>query len=211
MQIVVGTDMAASPLVDTPEPSPGFATRRVAPLYASRVPPLEGPVGRLSFFATLLRNPLRILPASVYEEGIVFAGRAGRTVCWITEPSLIKTVLLDKHDAFRRTPITQRILGPLLGKGVLTADGADWKWQRQTAAPVFRHHDLLGFVPTMAEAAERLLAQWREDAPDAIRDVDRDMTLVTFDVISHTLLPGGDEHVGPLIGRANVDYQKPLG
>jgi len=203
--------MAASPLVDTPEPSPGFATRRVAPLYASRVPPLEGPVGRLSFFATLLRNPLRILPASVYEEGIVFAGRAGRTVCWITEPSLIKTVLLDKHDAFRRTPITQRILGPLLGKGVLTADGADWKWQRQTATPVFRHHDLLGFVPTMAEAAERLLAQWREDAPDAIRDVDRDMTLVTFDVISHTLLPGGDEHVGPLIGRANVDYQKPLG
>jgi len=203
--------MAATPLVDTPEPSPGFATRRVAPLYAARVPPLEGPVGRLSFFATLLRNPLRILPASVYEEGIVFAGRAGRTVCWITEPSLIKTVLLDKHDAFRRTPITQRILGPLLGKGVLTADGADWKWQRQTATPVFRHHDLLGFVPTMAEAAERLLAQWREDAPDAIRDVDRDMTLVTFDVISHTLLPGGDEHVGPLIGRANVDYQKPLG
>jgi len=211
VQIVVGTDMAATPLVDTPEPSPGFATRRVAPLYAARVPPLEGPVGRLSFFATLLRNPLRILPASVYEEGIVCAGRAGRTVCWITEPSLIKTVLLDKHDAFRRTPITQRILGPLLGKGVLTADGADWKWQRQTATPVFRHHDLLGFVPTMAEAAERLLAQWREDAPDAIRDVDRDMTLVTFDVISHTLLPGGDEHVGPLIGRANVDYQKPLG
>jgi len=207
----VGTDMAATPLVDTPEPSPGFATRRVAPLYTARVPPLAGPVGRLSFFATLLRNPLRILPASVYEEGIVCAGRAGRTVCWITEPSLIKTVLLDKHDAFRRTPITQRILGPLLGKGVLTADGADWKWQRQTATPVFRHHDLLGFVPTMAEAAERLLAQWREDAPDAIRDVDRDMTLVTFDVISHTLLPGGDEHVGPLIGRANVDYQKPLG
>jgi len=203
--------MAASPLVDTPEPSPGFATRRVAPLYASRVPPLEGPVGRLSFFATLLRNPLRILPAAVYEEGIVFAGRAGRAVCWITEPSLIKTVLLDKHDAFRRTPITQRILGPLLGKGVLTADGADWKWQRQTAAPVFRHHDLLGFVPTMAEAAERLLVQWREGASGAVRDVDRDMTLVTFDVISHTLLPGGDAHVGPLIGRTNVDYQKPLG
>jgi cytochrome P450 len=158
-----------------------------------------------------LRNPLRILPAAVYEEGIVFAGRAGRAVCWITDPSLIKTVLLDKHEIFCRTPITQRILGPLLGKGVLTADGADWKWQRQTAAPVFRHHDLLGFVPIMAEAAERLLGQRRESAQGAIRDVDRDMTLVTFDVISHTLLPGGDAHVGPLIGRANVDYQKPLG
>ena len=203
--------MIAAPLVDYQETSHGVATQSVAPLYAPRVAPLDGPVGNLSFFATLLRNPLRIIPASVYEEGIVFAGRAGRAVCWITEPSLIKTVLLDRHDAFRRTPITQRILGPLLGKGVLTADGPDWKWQRQTAAPVFRHHDLLGFVATMAEAAERLLVQWREGASGAVRDVDRDMTLVTFDVISHTLLPGGDEHVKPLIGRANVDYQKPLG
>jgi cytochrome P450 len=179
-------------------------------LYAPRVAPLDGPVGSLSFLATLLRNPLRIIPATVYEEGMVLAGRAGRVVCWITEPSLIKTVLLDKHDLFGRTPITQRVLGPLLGKGVLTADGADWKWQRQTAAAVFRHHDLLGFVPTIAEAAERLLAQWREDPRGTVRDIDRDMTLVTFDVISHTLLPGGDEHVGPLIGGANVDYQKPL-
>ncbi len=158
-----------------------------------------------------MRNPLRILPAAVYEEGIVFAGRAGRTVCWITEPSLIKTVLLDKRDVFHRTAITQRILGPLLGNGVLTAEGADWKWQRQTAAPVFRHHDLLGFVPTIAEASERLLAQWREGTSGAVRDVDRDMTLVTFDVISHTLLPGGETYVGPLIARSSVDSQKPLG
>src|SRR5947207_4726069 len=177
----------------------------------ARVAPLDGPVGTLSFFATLLRNPLRILPAAVYEEGIVLAGRAGRAVCWITEPSLIKTVLLDKRDIFHRTPITQRILGPLLGNGVLTADGPEWKWQRQTAVPVFRHNDLLGFVPTMVEAAERRLTDWREGTRGALVDVDRDMTLVTFDVISHTLLPGGDAHVGPLIARSNFDYQKPLG
>jgi cytochrome P450 len=45
----------------------------------------------------------------------------------------------------------------------------------------------------------------------SVRAVDRDMTMVTFDVISHTLLPGGDAHVGPLIARSNFDYQKPLG
>jgi cytochrome P450 len=95
---------------------------------------------------------------------------------------------------------------------VLTADGADWKWQRQTAAPVFRHNDLVGFVPTIVDAAERLLANWRDsDDGGALRDVDRDMTLVTFDVISQTLLPGGETHLGPLIARSNLDYQKPLG
>jgi cytochrome P450 len=195
--------------------NPSFASSKTAAaptgLYVPRVAPLDGPLGAVSFFAKLLHNPLRILPAAAYEEGIVWAERAGRLVCWITEPGLIKTVLLDKRDVFERTAVTQRLLGPLLGNGVLTADGADWKWQRQTAAPVFRHHDLLSFVPVIAEAAERLLGEWRQDAYAATRNIDRDMTLVTFDVISHTLLPGGDEHVGPLIGRANVDYQKPLG
>jgi cytochrome P450 len=180
-------------------------------LHVPRVAPLEGRLGALSFFARLLHNPLRILPAAAYEEDVVRAERAGRLVCWITEPGVIKTVLLDKRDIFERTSVTQRLLGPLLGNGVLTADGADWKWQRQTAAPVFRHHDLLSFVPVIGEAAERLLGEWRQDAYGATRNIDRDMTLVTFDVISHTLLPGGDHHVGPLIGQANVDYQKPLG
>ena len=80
-----GSNMTAAPLFDSQETSHGFATQSVAPLYAPRVTPLDGPVGNLSFFATLLRNPLRIIPASVYEEGIVFAGRTGRAVCWITE------------------------------------------------------------------------------------------------------------------------------
>jgi cytochrome P450 len=202
--------MTATTSTITRQPS-GPAVLPIEPLFVPRVAPLDRRVGTLSFFATMLRNPLRVIPAALYEEGIVLAGRAGRTVCWITDPALIKTVLLDKRDMFHRTAITQRILGPLLGNGVLTADGADWKWQRQTAAPVFRHHDLLGFVPTIVEAAERLVVQWREDTREALRDVDRDMTLVTFDVISHTLLPRGDTYVGPLIGRSNVDYQKLLG
>src|SRR5262245_43415323 len=187
------------------------AAAAFAPLCAPRVPPLERPIGAISFFATMLRNPLRILPAAIYEEGIVLGGRAGRMVCWITDPSFIKAVLLDKRDSFGRTPVTQRILGPLLGNGVLTADGADWKWQRQTAAPVFRHADLVGFVPTIVEAAERLLAEWRAAPLGRPRDIDRDMTLVTFDVISHTLLPGGDAHVEPLIARSTLDYHNPLG
>jgi cytochrome P450 len=185
--------------------------REEAPIYAPRVAPLDGPIGTLSFFLTLLRNPLRVLPRAAYEETIVFGGRTGRNVCWIADPALIRSVLLDKRDCFPRTYVTQRILGPLLGNGVLTADGAEWKWQRQTAAPVFRHADLLGFVPTIVQAAERLLKEWRAGPSESQRALDRDMTLVTFDVISSTLLPGGSTHVGPLIAQSTSDYQKPLG
>ena len=107
--------MTATTFIGPPLLSPGAP----GPVYVPRVRPLDGPVGTLSLFVRLLRNPLSVLPAAVYDEGIVVVGRAGRAVCWITEPSLIKTVLLDRHDIFHRTAITQRILGPLLGVGTL--------------------------------------------------------------------------------------------
>jgi cytochrome P450 len=190
-----------------------LASARVAdtPLHLPRVAPLERPTGALAFFRLLLRNPLRVLPAAAYEESIVVSERAGRMVCWITDASLIRAVLLEGREAFGRTPVTQRILGPLLGAGVLTADGNAWKWQRQTVAPVFRHADLLAFVPAIGACAAGLLAEWGRDRPGAVRAIDADMTAVTFDVIAHTLLPGGDAHVAPLIGGSNFDYQKPLG
>ncbi len=95
--------MTVATSIDVKQSAPDRTPLPASALYVPRVAPLGGPVGTLSFFATLLRNPLRILPAAVYEEGIVLAGRAGRAVCWITEPSHIKTVLLDKRDMFQRT------------------------------------------------------------------------------------------------------------
>jgi cytochrome P450 len=200
--------MTENTFIDIGQPSVGYAQPPL--LYLPRVVPLERPVGALSSFAGMLRNPLRMLPAAVYEEEMVFGRRAGRPICWVTEPSLIKTVLLDRNDIFQRTHSTQRVLGPLLGNGIFTADGADWKWQRRTAAPVFRYSDVLSFVPTIAGAAERLLADWREGANGLVRDIERDMTLVTFDVISRTLLPDGDAHVMPLIANSTFDSEKPL-
>ena len=77
-------------------------------------------------------------------------------------------------------------LGPLLGNGVL-----DRRWGRlemaasDGGAGVLATTTCLGFVPVIAEAAERLLGEWRrDDHAGATRNIDRDMTLVTFDVIS---------------------------
>jgi cytochrome P450 len=198
-------------LAQVGDPELASSRAEAAPLDVPRVAPLDRRIGALAFFRRLLRNPLRVLPAAAYEEGIVVAERAGRTVCWITDASLIRAVLLEGRETFGRTPITQRILGPLLGAGVLTADGSAWKWQRQTVAPVFRHADLLAFVPTIGACAAGLLAEWGRGRPDSVRAIDADMTAVTFDVIAHTLLPGGDTHVAPLIGDSGFDYQKPLG
>ena len=154
------------------------------------MPPAE-PLTGLSFLAAFVRNPLEVTPQAVYERDLV-AGRLGRSQrLWITNPALLKTVLLDERDKFQK--LSQiRLLSPLLGKGILTSEGAEWKWQRQAAAPMFRHQDLLGFVPTFVRATEALVAKWRAAPAGAAQAIDVAMTRATFDVISATLLPSAD-------------------
>ena len=103
----------------------------------------------------------------------------------------MKTVLLDEREKFQK--LSQiRLLSPLLGKGILTSEGAEWKWQRQASAPMFRHQDLMGFVPAFVRATEALVAKWRAAPAGSVQAIDRDMTRATFDVISATLLPSAD-------------------
>jgi len=162
----------------------------IAPLTPPHVSPVR-PRGRIAFIAAALRNPLQTIPAAAYEEDILprLAMRPPRL--WITEPSLIRKVLLEERDKYQK--LTQiRLLSPLLGKGILTSEGADWKWQRQAAAPMFKPQDLLAFVPAFVRAADDVVARWRAAPAGAIHDVAEDMTRCTFDVIAATLLPSPD-------------------
>ena len=155
-------------------------------LSPPRIVPPAAPLGRLAFARAFVRNPLAVVPQRVYEEDYVPI--AGTKRVWVTSPVVIKGVLLDERDKFRK--LTQiRLLAPLLGKGILTSEGADWKWQRQAAAPMFRREELAGFVPTFVRAAENTVARWR----GGVQQIEEDMTRATFEVIAATLLPSADE------------------
>jgi cytochrome P450 len=156
-----------------------------------RIVPGARPPAGLSLVATMLRNPLEAIPEAAYEEDCVDFGGGGGQRVWITSPALIKTVLLDERDKFRKL-MQVRLLGPLLRKGILTSEGADWKWQRQASAPMFRPQELASFVPTFVRVSEELVARWRA-APGNVQRIDLDMTRATFDVVSATLLPSADQ------------------
>lgn len=178
-----------------------------ARLVPPRVQPPPRPLKGLAFLSAFLRNPLEVAPQAVYEQDLVVnsLGRAKRV--WITGPELVKTVLLDEREKFQK--LSQiRLLAPLLGKGILTSEGAEWKWQRQASAPMFRHQDLLAYVPSFVRATEALVAKWRAAPAGAAQPIDRDMTQVTFDVISATLLPSADRTVGPVIEDSMGAFQR---
>lgn len=174
--------------------------------YPSSVKAPSEPLRLFPFLLKFIRNPLLVIPEAAYREKIVRYGRWFGRVAWVNDPALIKDVLLDRSELFPITPLQKRVLGPLGGRGVLSSDGAEWRWQRQMAAPLFRHAELLRYVPAMSSAAEAMLATWSGDASGGYRSIDKDMTRLTFRVISETVLPGGDEHIGAAIERASGDY-----
>lgn len=157
----------------------------------------------------IVRNPLSVWPAEVYERPIVRRVGPLGTFTWVLDPTLIKTMLLEAQDKFAKSRLEKRLLGPLLGNSVFTSDGADWRWQRQVVAPLFRHGELLRYIPAMTSAAESMLGTWRE-AGRATRDIEHDMTAITFKIIADTLLPGGDTFVANAIERAHADYLLPI-
>jgi len=176
-------------------------------LVPARVVPPAAPLTGLSFLSAFVRNPLEVMPQAVYEQDIVNNPLGKVQRLWITGPALVKAVLLDERDKFRKQSQI-RLLSPLLGKGILTSEDADWRWQRQASAPMFRQQDLQGFVPAFVHATETLLARWRAAPAGSVQQVDRDMTRATFDVISATLLPSADRTLAPVLERSMGSFQR---
>ena len=175
----------------------------VAPIYPPTVtpPPWPLPLGR--FLITFVRNPLRTLPQAAYDEPLsIHRLRGGRTVAWVSDPGLIEQILLHQAEDFPKTPLERRIFAPVLGQGILTAEGVAWRWQRRTVSPLFRHQQLLNHVPTIVAVGNGLVGRWRAGSAIGVRQIDRDMTDVTYDVITHTILAGGTEADGAAIKRA---------
>lgn len=160
--------------------------------------------------AKLVRNPLRALPRAVYEQPIVTYGGKRPLVAWVTGPELVEQVLVKRADLFVKTRLDKRVLRPLIGTGLLTADGDHWRWQRKLASPMFRPNDVLAYVPAMVGAANEQIARWRAKGTTHTAPIDLDMTNTTFAVIARTILAGIDESEAAEIQRTGHAYITPI-
>ncbi len=180
-------------------------------LYPPTVTPASRALPLLPFLGRFVRNPLRAIPQTVYDEPVVTYGKKRTLVAWVTDPTLIENILVKNADKFQKTRLDRRVLKPMLGDGLLTAQGDSWRWQRKVASPPFRHAELLTYVPAMVESATECCRQWRERGTTPFTtDVEADMTEATFAVIVRTVLAGISKADGDTIKRAGRAYLDPI-
>lgn len=159
---------------------------------------------------SLVRNPLDAVPPSIFTEPLVFSKTAGRVTVWIADPVLVHEALVKNAEALGKGDQVRRALGPALGQGLLTADGAHWKWQRQSVASAFRPASLEALQPAMISAAEdardRLLS-----LVEGTADIGHEMMRTTFDIIVETMMSGGHGLDVARVERSITDYLEPSG
>lgn len=145
----------------------------------------------LKALAAVVRNPLDALPPEIFTEPLVFTKMAGEMKVYLADPALIHEALVKNADCLWKGDQVQRTLGPALGQGLLTGDGAHWKWQRQSVAGAFRHEKLFELQPAMIAAAERTRDRWLRESRSTL-DIGHEMMRTTFDIIVETMMSGGN-------------------
>lgn len=94
----------------------------------------------------------------------------------LNHPEHVSHVLVEGAARYARSPNYEE-LEPVLGKGLLTSDGAAWKRDRRIVQPMFHKKPLLAQLgPIVRRATDDMLAEWRvrgaatfDLAPDAHR------------------------------------------
>jgi cytochrome P450 len=140
---------------------------------------------------TLMRNPLEMWGEPSYEDKVIHTRFLNERTVIVNDPGLIRHVLVDNARNYRMGTIRQLILRPILRDGLLTAEGEVWKRSRKAMAPVFTPRHIHGFAGIMLACTEAYAEHYVHAArAGTTRDISRDMTELTFDILSQTLFSG---------------------
>lgn len=148
------------------------------------ITPLERPVSILRTGMMMRENPLSVLPGPLFDKTILTGPYLGRSVHHLSGPAEMKSVLQDNFDDWRKSPLIQRMLRPVLGDAILTAHGENWRRQRMTLQPAFLKRRLDPFAPIMAGAAQMAVERLKAPQTPEIMGV---MSDATFAVIERVL------------------------
>lgn len=156
------------------------------------------PVWR-GLFGERARNSVYGWSQRAFTERHIRRQVLGYTVHIPLAPDAVQQVLQGNAANYAKPDIVKRLLDPMIGRGLLTADGQLWRDQRRIVAGNFAPAAVDALIPAFARAAAEEMATWREGE---VRDLAEAATRTTMRIITDTLF-GGDPR---LKTRAALDH-----
>lgn len=168
--------------------APALSADRVRPAAPA---PHNRALTPLQVIREMGRNPIAAFGIHAYNEPFIYSRNWVQDFMLVSDPDGIKYVLLDNVANYHKSIQFQRLTRPALGNGLVNAEGASWRFQRRTAAPMFQPRHIADFAAVMREEADAMLARWAALPDGAEIDAADEMMRLTYAIISRTLFSSG--------------------
>ena len=150
-------------------------------------------------FPAFRKDPPRFLTKMARDYGDFVNFKLGRqNVYLVSDPDLIRDVLVTQQHSFRKSRLLQRAK-VLLGEGLLTSEAPLHTRQRRLVQPAFHRQRLAGYAETMIAAAKRTRDLWQ---PGETRDMGIEMNRLTLAIVAKTLFNADVDRESKEIGEA---------
>jgi unspecific monooxygenase len=163
----------------------------------------------LARLKAIRESPIGMWGQPAYEEDIIRGRFFGRSSFILNAPDAIKHVLVDNYENYTRTPVSFRVLRPILGQGLLIAEGRAWKHQRRTLAPAFTPRAVMTLIPHMLAATDETVAKLRA-ASNAPVDLREAMQRMTLEIAGRTMFSFGMDRHGAALRDFVMEYGEHL-
>ena len=140
-----------------------------------------------------------------YEEDILQGRFFGHSSFILNTPDAIRHVLVDNYENYTRTPAGFRVLRPVLGEGLLIAEGRAWKHQRRTLAPAFTPRAVTTLVPHMIAVTDETIAKLRATCGQPV-DLREAMQRMALEIAGRTMFSFEMSRHGPTLRDFVMEY-----
>ena len=127
---------------------------------------------------------------------------------FLYHPNEIEYVLTTNARNFRKAmTLRSNFFQRLVGNGLLTSEGDEWKRERRLSNPAFHRERVATYATTMVDFAKRLIGNWREGEA---RDIHRDMMRLTLEIVVRCLFSSDVSQDVDHIGDTLAEMVKPF-
>ncbi len=176
-----------------------------SPLVPPQPPRASEDMTFLQRMRTMRLSAIATWQQRAYEEDIIQGDFFGRSSFMLNTPDAIRHVLVDNYENYTRTPAGIRVLRPMLGQGVLTAEGRAWKHQRRTLAPAFTPRAVTTLVPHMIAAIGDTIATLEGKVNQGV-DLREAMQYLTLEIAGRTMFSFGMDRHGAALRDFVMEY-----
>ncbi|WP_405576125.1 cytochrome P450 [Streptomyces sp. NBC_01167] len=142
-----------------------------------------GALPGLGHMLQLGRHPLDFLESLRHHGPVVRVRIGGWTMYTVTDPELVRRILMEEAGQFGRGRIFER-LRPLFGNGLVISDGAFHRSQRHIMQPAFHHDRITVYTQIMLNHAMAMVDSWHDGQTVW---VDQEMRQHALSVVAETM------------------------